>query len=221
MSSPAKITSIDVPIAVSVVGGEYAINCDSNNFTSTTSTIAENDTLCLRHTSSSEFGSSVTTTITIGDLVTSFSSTTLEADRLPDDINLVSKTNAALSSEQISEMVTVNGINTPVVISVGNGEYAINCDENSFTAAQGTIENGESFCVKHTSSSSYSTRVTTTVNIGEGSASFSSTTLANPNSGSNTGSSSGNSDSSGSMFWFLPLLLIGLTRRVTHATNAC
>lgn len=177
MSQAVTVTGIDVPVDISVVGGEYSKSCDVNGFTSESSTIAANETFCVRHTSSEEFDSEVTTTVTIGDLTSSFSSTTLPADRMPEPMTLGEVTGAELEAVQVSPTVTVTGINLPVAISVTGGEYAKNCEEGSFTAESGLIEENESFCVRHTSSANFEATTTTVVTVGEATAEFSSTTI--------------------------------------------
>jgi len=210
-SEEVTVTGIDVPVEISITGGEYSKGCEENSFTAESGMIAENESFCVRHVSSADFESTVTTTVTVGDSTTDFSSTTLEADSMPDSISFAAATNVAVSTVQTSEVITVTGINLPVEISITSGEYALNCDENSFTTGSGMISENETFCVRHTSSASFSTTVTTTVNVGDTSASFSSTTQADPN----PPSENNNSSSGGAVFWLLPLALLGLRRKVS------
>ena len=81
----------------------------------------------------------------------------------------------------ISNSVTINGINVPSTISISgnNGEYSIN--GSSFTAASGSVKNGDSVIVRQTSSSNYLVTTLTTLTVGGVSAQFQVETIANPN----------------------------------------
>ncbi len=76
VSNTARITGLTVNAAISVVDGEYSIGC-TNTFVSTAGTVANNDTVCVRHTSANAANVNVTTTLTVGGVVANFTSTTL------------------------------------------------------------------------------------------------------------------------------------------------
>jgi alpha-tubulin suppressor-like RCC1 family protein len=97
-----------------------------------------------------------------------------------------------------SASVAVGGINAPSAISVANGSYSIGCN-GGFTAAAGSITNGQSVCVRHQASGDYATGVTTTLTIGGVSADFVSTTLAQPVSPPTRGDANG--DRKADLFW--------------------
>ncbi len=65
----------DAAAAVSVVNGQYSIGC-SGTFTSSAGTLTPAQSVCVRHTSSGTPGGTVTTTLTLGDVNGTFSSTT-------------------------------------------------------------------------------------------------------------------------------------------------
>jgi hypothetical protein len=97
--------------------------------------------------------------------------------------NPATVTNQALSATVTSNPVTITGINSAAPISVSGGPgsaYSIGCN-GTFNSANGTINNGQTVCVRHTASSSPNTTVSTTLNVGPAaapvSASFSSTTV--------------------------------------------
>ena len=75
VSSTVRIIGLSVNAAISVTGGEYSIGC-TNTFVSTTGTIANNNTVCVRHTSANSANGSVTTTLTVGGIAANFTSTT-------------------------------------------------------------------------------------------------------------------------------------------------
>jgi cytochrome c553 len=86
-------------------------------------------------------------------------------------------TGAAVNTVITSNYITVTGItNTSTPISIDKGSYEI--DDNGFTSIAGTISNGQTVRLRHTSSSTNSTTVTQTLTIGTVSGTFSSTTVA-------------------------------------------
>lgn len=95
----------------------------------------------------------------------------------PDAFSFTAQTGVALSTVISSNTVTINGIDTPPsAISITNGEYSIN--GGAWTSAAGTIGNGDTVQVRHTSSASNSTQTTSTLTIGGVSGLFRSTTEA-------------------------------------------
>ena len=68
-------TGYDTATAISVAGGTYSVGCTAT-FTSTASTISPGSSVCVRHTSSAALGTSVNTTLTIGGVSATFTSTT-------------------------------------------------------------------------------------------------------------------------------------------------
>ena len=100
----------------------------------------------------------------------------LTSDTTPDPFTITNQTGVPLSTPIESNVITVAGINYPAAISVTGGEYQVNA--RAWTSATATMHNGASVVVRHTSISSYSSTVSTTLTIGGVSDTFSSTTLA-------------------------------------------
>lgn len=73
-SGTATIAGIDTQSAISVTGGAYSLGC-SGTFTASPGLISNGQGVCLRHTSSAAPGASATTTLTIGGVNGSFTST--------------------------------------------------------------------------------------------------------------------------------------------------
>ena len=74
-SNPVRITGLGPNANISVVGGQYSIGCTAA-FTTTPGTIANNATVCVRHTSANANNATVTTTLTVGSVAANFTSTT-------------------------------------------------------------------------------------------------------------------------------------------------
>lgn len=95
-------------------------------------------------------------------------------DPTPDPFSFSPIIDAELSTEYVSELLTLSGVNIPVTISVVDGLVSVN--GGSFLSTPQTILNGQTFQVKRTSSPDYVTEVTATVTISDVSAVFSITT---------------------------------------------
>ena len=74
-SNSIKITGIDNNTPISISGGEYQINNDGN-WTSTSATIDNNDTIKVRISSSSSYSTTVSTSLTVGTMSRTFNITT-------------------------------------------------------------------------------------------------------------------------------------------------
>jgi len=188
-----------VAIPISVSNGEYSINCASGGFTNITSEIAPSEAVCVRHTTSSDYLTQAETILDINGVTANFISTTIP-DRTPDDFSFASLSGVELSTQQTSETVTISGLAVDVDISITGGEYSIGCT-NVFTAVAATIIEGDTLCVKHTSSAGFSTQTQTDVTVGTNTVSFVSTTRAAPPLASSGGG--------GSVSWWY-ILITGL-----------
>lgn len=99
-------------------------------------------------------------------------------DRTPDAFTFAQKNNVARSTAISSDVVTVVGIDTGVVVSVSVGEYRIN--EWSRTSSTGLLYSGDDLQLRLTSSSSYNTTVSMDVNVWSYDTSFSVRTESAP-----------------------------------------
>ncbi|MGQ0619387.1 MAG: M36 family metallopeptidase [Panacagrimonas sp.] len=173
-SNTVTITGIDAPTPISVSGGMYSIGCTSV-FTGAAGSISNGQAVCVRHTASPNFSTSVNTTLTVGGVSGTFTSTTLAIDTTPNAFTFIDVTNVPRNSAQTSNPVAITGINTPVPVSVSGGMYSIGCT-TVFTSAAGSISDGQAVCVRHTASPNLVTSVNTTLTVGGVSDTFTSTT---------------------------------------------
>jgi len=122
--------------------------------------------------------------ITLATIVVSHGSvkidsiTIAQGDTTPDAFAFVDQTSVARSKLTESGAITVAGIAGTASISVSGGEYAIN--GGSYAAAAGTVTNGQTVKVRHTSSASYNTATNTILTIGGVSDTFTTTTVSLP-----------------------------------------
>ena len=74
-SAPATIQGINSPSPISVANGSYSIGCTAT-FVTAPGTITNGQTVCVQHGAAATAGASVTTTLTIGGVSGTFTSTT-------------------------------------------------------------------------------------------------------------------------------------------------
>ena len=178
-SAAVTIRGINHETAISVVGGMYSVGCKTAYFKTTPGKISNGQTVCVRHTSAATPSTAVNTTLTVGGVSDTFTSTTAAPaqDSTPNAFHFVDQNPVALSVPVTSNAVAITGINVAAPVTVSGGQYSIGCTA-SFTAAAGSITNGQTVCVKHTSSASLSSSVNTLLTVGGVSDTFTSTTLS-------------------------------------------
>lgn len=103
-------------------------------------------------------------------------SATPPPDTVPDAFTFTDQTGVARSAVISSNAITVAGIDAPEPISVTGGEYSVN--GGAFTSAAGTVTNGNTVKVRHTSSANFATATSTVFTIGGVADTFTTTTLA-------------------------------------------
>lgn len=99
-------------------------------------------------------------------------------DTVPDAFSFTDQTDVELSTVCTSATITVAGLGTGLTadITVTGGEYSIN--GGAFTSSAGTVTNGDEVRARVTSSGSYATGVSATVDIGGVTDGFTATTRA-------------------------------------------
>lgn len=176
-SNSILVSGVNMPISISITGGEYRINGTGSWLTSA-NTVGNEDTVEVRQTSSGSYETTTTATLTVGTYSADFNVTT--KDISPDPFTFVDQTGLELNTLTESNTVTITGIDTPTAISIsgGSGEYSI--DGGAFTSVSGLISSGSTVKVRVTTSGSYSTGVSTTLTVGSYSDTFTATTKAPP-----------------------------------------
>ena len=76
VSNTVTIANLLSDAPISVTGGEYSIGCTSS-FTTVALTIQNGQSVCVRHVASSAYATSVSTTLTVGTVSATFTSTTI------------------------------------------------------------------------------------------------------------------------------------------------
>jgi hypothetical protein len=175
-SDTVTVTGIGISTPISISGGEYRIN--DGDYTSATGTVENGDTVRLRHTSSASFATSAATTLNIGGVSGKFSSKTLAKDTKPDAFGFTSQTNVPLNTVLESDVITISGINAPAAVTVRGGSYRVN--NGDYISAPGSVENGDTLQVRHTSGNRARASVLTILTVGGVRGEFSSVTTLFP-----------------------------------------
>jgi hypothetical protein len=108
----------------------------------------------------------------------------LPPDTTPNPFGFTSVSGVSQNATVSSNVVTITGIDAPAAVSIDVGEYRIN--GGSWTSAAGTITNGQTVQVRHTSAGSVNTVTETVLSIGGVEGKFRSTTSAGADTDPNT-----------------------------------
>ncbi|TAN35432.1 HYR domain-containing protein [Patescibacteria group bacterium] len=179
-SNAITVSGITGPAAITIVGGEYEVN-SSGAWSSSAGTVVNGDIVRVRHTSAATYSTAAHTTLTIGGVSDTFTSTTLAGDTTPDPFAFTDQTGVSLDTVIPSNAIPVAGINSPATISISactssSCEYAIN--GGAWTGAPGTVTNSQTVQVQQRSAATPSTTTHLTLAIGGVADTFSVTTLA-------------------------------------------
>jgi len=186
-SNAITVTGVDAgeSIAISVTGGEYAVDSGSGYgaFTSSSGTVGLNDQVKVRHTSSASNSTATNTVLTIGGVSDTFTSTTkAPADLTPDAFSFTDQTGVEPESVAESNTITVAGVDAgeDVAVSVTGGEYAVDAGAGfgAFTSTGTNVQLGYQIKVRNTASSEFETATNTTLTVGGVSDTFTRTTRA-------------------------------------------
>lgn len=186
-SNLITITGINIPVAVSITGGTYSKN--TGTYASGAGTAVNGDTFRVQHLSSSAFSTPVNTTLTVGGVSDTFTSTTRAIDDDPNPFSLGNnQPNLGRSTTVPLQTFTIAGMDTGATITVtGSGTAATQVSKNNvdfFTSLTG-ITNGDQIYSRGTTSASYSSNTTATVTANGVSDSVTLTTESNPTAGNN------------------------------------
>jgi probable HAF family extracellular repeat protein len=125
------------------------------------------------------------------------------ADTKPDTFNFTDQDDVPLSTPITSKPVTIIGINTGAPVTIGGGEYSLGCT-GTYTRLAGTVNPGQTICLRHVSAATKGTATETMLTIGRMADTFTSTTVGAKGDKGDKG------DKGGSAFDGFSLLTLGL-----------
>jgi len=138
-SNTILVNGIDIPVAISITGGEYSIN--GGAWVSTAGTVVNGDTVQVRQTSSATGGATTNAVLTIGGAMGTFSVTTEEPEYLSAEINASYRRNNCAPGS--------SGTAVPIFIAAGTYTSSISqmdADAQAEAAAQAEA-NSEGTCL--------------------------------------------------------------------------
>jgi pimeloyl-ACP methyl ester carboxylesterase len=169
-SNVVTISGIDAPAPVSISNGEYRINGGAYTSSGQAAAVNNGDTVQVRHTSANAPGATVESVLSIGGVEGKFRSTTAGTagnDTDPDAFSFGSKTNQTPSTEVASDPQVLTGYDAPAPVTAGSGtQYSLDCLGNNWTSAPGTLNVGQSICVRHTTASGNNALRKTSLKVG-------------------------------------------------------
>lgn len=188
VSNSITVSGNSYAAPISISNGEYSL--DNGPYTSASGKVNAGQTVTVRHISAIPYGTTTTTTLTIGGVSSTFSSVTMSAPAVFSNISsftFAPKLDVDVSTTVTSDSITIRGNSAATSISVTNGEYSL--DGGTFTSASGLINPGQTVALRHTSATGYHALVTTTLTVGPSSAPASGTftSMTKAQSGSSGG----------------------------------
>lgn len=175
-SNDITVSGINAPTEISISGADGTYSINGGDYSNETGFVNNGDTVIVRLTASSGFNATVSASLTIGGVASSFNVTTTSPDTTPDSFTFTAQTGAPLDSVITSNEITVTGINASTAISITGGTYSIN--GGLYTSLSGSVINGNTVSVRLKSSTSYSTQVVATLTIGSMTGDFNVMTLS-------------------------------------------
>ena len=171
------VSGINDATPISIVAGQYRIG--SGAFTSANGMVNNGDVVTVRHTTSSNFNSTVTSLLTIGGVTSDYVSTTVAQDTTPNAFSFTDALGVLRNTPIEFTSFDVLGITGAVPISVTNGEYKIG--SGTYTSVSGTVSNGDNVTVRHTNNSGFGVTIQSSLTIGTVTENFRSTTETGDN----------------------------------------
>lgn len=176
-SNSITIGGINTTAPVSVTGATAQISINGGAW-GTSGTITNGQTLAVRLTSDASPGVERTAMVSVGGVTSEWSVTTVGPDTTPAAFTFADVTGANLSTLTTATAITISGINTSTPVSVsGAGSPQLSINGGTWVTS-GNIINGQTLAVRLTSSASFSTPLSATINVGGVTDSWSVTTLA-------------------------------------------
>lgn len=176
-----EVTSNEVTLAgftgeleADVDGGTLILNGDEAE---TPVDVTAGDTVAVRVTSSSEYETPVTATLTVGTVEADFTVTTRGPSTTPGEITFEPVTGAGINQAVTSNVVTLTGFDGELEANVTGGDLILNGDEADTPV---NVSAGDEVALRVTASGEYDTPVTATLTVGDVEAEFTVTTGSEP-----------------------------------------
>ncbi len=163
-SGEILVQGINGAAPIGIQNGEYSI--DGAAYTAAAGSVGPGQRVRVRHTSAAGFAGETRSTLDIGGIAADFVSLTEARDVTPDAFAFVDRSGVSRRDIVYSNTITVIGINdaTPVSIAGGGGAYSIN--GGPWSTSAGKLSPGDSVRLRLTASNRSYTTVSTRLEIG-------------------------------------------------------
>ena len=170
-SNTVTLAGFEGQLVLSVTNGSLLVNGAAAG---TSATVSANDQIQVVQTSSGDFGTSVTSSVTLGGVSADFTSTTRAMDTTPDSFSFVSQSDVEIMAASYSNTVTLAGFDGELPISVTeNAGLIINGAPPGVTSAN--VSAGDTIQVVQEVVGDFGSDMVTTVTLGSYSTTFTST----------------------------------------------
>ncbi|MBM95954.1 MAG: hypothetical protein CMI09_08945 [Oceanospirillaceae bacterium] len=170
-SNTVTLAGFEGQLALSVTNGFLFVN---GSEAGTSASVSAGDQIQVIQTSSGDFGTSVTSSVTLGSVATAFTTTTRAMDTTPDSFSFVSQSDVEIMAASYSNTVTLAGFDGELPISVtGNAGLMINGAPRGVTSAN--VSAGDTVQVVQEVVGDFGSDMVTTVTLGSYSTTFTST----------------------------------------------
>lgn len=183
-SNTISVSGLNTSTTISITGGEYSIN--GGGYTLLSGSVSNTDTVKVKHTSTSAFNTNTVTSLNIGGVVGTFTSTTRSPDTVPNAFSFTDATGALAGTLYTSNTITVTGLEPNYSIGVsctgGQVDAGTSSLSGTFAASKTVTTSGTGTLVVATqiqSSSTSGASVNSTVTIGGVSDTYTVTTTTN------------------------------------------
>ena len=166
-SNLITISGVSAAVPVSIIGGQYRINAGA--WQTTTGSVASGQTLQVQAQAPAAGGASQTATLDVGGVSGTFTVTSI-IDTTPDAFALGGPASVTPGVWAESAAVIVNGVNTPIPISIAGGEYRIN--GGVWRSVAGSVSAGQTVQIRIQAPAAGAPDRTATLTIGSVSSSF-------------------------------------------------
>ena len=170
-SSAITLSGLGNGISVNVTatnGAETSVN--GGAFSTATKTVTNGSTLAVRMTSSPNYNTVKSTTISVGSVNSVWSITTVSPpSQTPNPFTFNNVIDAALSAYTTSNTVTITGITQSVTVTSPTNGFESSVNGGAFSAAAKTITNGQTLQLRVLTSSTLGDTKSTTITVGDGS----------------------------------------------------
>lgn len=160
-SEAVTLTGFQVPLSISVTGGEYSVN--GSAYSSSPAQVVPGQSVTLRLLSSTQYGAESSVSLNVGGQVGSFSVVT-EVDDRPAPFSFAARTGVKRNQWIESDLLTLTDFQVAASVSVNGGEYSI--DGAAYSSVPSSMHPGQAVKVRVLSSGQYKTETSVSLTVG-------------------------------------------------------